>query len=687
MLRQINTELPVLKPEDPTKPNFESSIVNSKISNRGDTNDCILNSYPYCNYCPAYEQAYKESLQNPEEFWGEVSKCIDWTKPWDNVLDNSNEPFTKWFVGGELNACYNAVDRHVHAGFGSKTALIHDNPQTGTVSRVTYNELLEKTSLLAGALANMGVSKGDRVIIYMPLIPETIIAILATTRIGAVHSVVFGGFAARELANRIEHAKPKVIIAASCGLEPSKIIKYTKMVNHALNLISVKKPRCIIFQRKNIWQSPLIEGQIDWDEALNTAKPHPCEPVEANDPLYILYTSGTTGQPKGILRPIGGHLVTLCWSMKAVYGMNKDSVWWVASDMGWVVGHSYICYGPLLLGATSVMYEGKPDRTPDAVQYFRIIDQHSVSALFCVPTALRVIRRADPDITLIRKYSTKSLKVIFVAGEYCDHETKTWAEKVFKVPILNNWWQSETGHPITALCLGYGHNPVLPKFSTGLPIPGYRIEVLRGDGSQAEQNELGRIAIKLPLPPGCVSSLYEADDRFKEIYFSSYPGYYDTMDAGYYDEFGYIYVTARDDDVINVAGHRLSTAALEDVILGHPDVVDAAVVGVPDSTKGEVPLCLYIRKQGVQKTEEEINGEIVDEVRKLIGPIASFKIVAAVSALPRTRSGKIIRKSIAHLARSMLVKISSTIEDPTVYQEIKRVLQKLGYAKSAPDPE
>lgn len=647
--------------------------------------DYIVN--PHHIPCPKYDEAYKESLSNPEKFWGDAAKCVDWSKPWKKVLDNTKQPFTKWFVGGELNACYNAVDRHVLAGNGNKVALIHDSPQTLSIRRVTYNELLEKASLLAGALADLGVRKGDVVVIYMPLIPETIMAILAITRLGAVHSIVFGGYAANELASRINHARPKVLIAASCGLEPGKVIQYTAMVNKAMDIISVEKPRCIVFQRRNVWTSPLLEDQLDWDDVIQRSKPHPCQPVEANEPLYILYTSGTTGQPKGIIRTIGGHLVSVCWTMKAVYGMDKDSVWWVASDMGWVVGHSYICYGPLVYGATSVMYEGKPSRTPDAAQYFRVIDQHSVNALFCVPTALRVIRRADPDLSLGGKYSTKSLKYIFVAGEFCDYESKIWAEKAFKVPILNHWWQTETGHPITALCLGYGHNPSLPKSSTGLPLPGYRIDILREDNTEVEPLKLGRIAIKLPLPPGCVSTLYQADEKFKEVYFSAYPGYYDTMDVGYKDEFGYVYVMARDDDIINVAGHRLSTSALEDIAMGHPDVADAAVVGVPDPTKGEVPLCLYVMTQDATKNEKEINEELVARVRSMMGPIAALRMAAAVKALPRTRSGKIIRKSIAELARSKLVKISSTIEDPSVYREIKQVLQKLGYAKLAPDPQ
>ncbi|XP_043485639.1 acyl-CoA synthetase short-chain family member 3, mitochondrial [Polistes fuscatus] len=663
----------------------ESDITRTQVSKKIDEKDYILNSNQ--PQSPLYEEAYKRSLENPEEFWGEVGKSVDWFKPWTKVLDNSNEPFTKWFVGGELNACYNAVDRHVEAGNGEKTAIIYDSPQTSTIRKISYNELLEKTSLLAGALADMGVVKGDKVIIYMPLIPETIITILAVTRLGAIHSIVFGGFAANELANRIDHAEPKVIVIASCGLEPHKIIKYTTMLNNALELISVKEPECIIFQRSNVWTCPLRPNQYDWEKIVKSAKPHPCVPVEANDTLYILYTSGTTDRPKGILRPIGGHLATLCWSMKTIYGMNENSVWWAASDMGWVVGHSYICYGPLVFGATSVMYEGKPDRTPDSTQYFRLIDEHKVNALFCVPTVLRVLKHADPHCILGKKYSTKSLQTIFVAGEYCDYETKLWAESIFNVPVINHWWQSETGHPITALCLGYGVDCYLPKFSTGRPVPGYQVEIFRKDGSKAAIRELGRIVIKLPLPPGCLSTLYLADERFKEVYFSTYSGYYDTMDAGYIDEYGYVYVTSRDDDIINVAGHRLSTSALEDIILAHPDVADAAVVGVPDLTKGEVPLCLYVKHRDTTTKDEIIDEELILNIRQLIGPIASFRLVGAVKNLPRTRSGKIMRKSIAKLARSEQVKIPGTIEDPSVFHDIKTVLQKLGYADQAPDPE
>ncbi|PNF42888.1 Acyl-CoA synthetase short-chain family member 3, mitochondrial [Cryptotermes secundus] len=544
-----------------------------------------------------YQESLRRSLEEPEEFWKEVGQCVTWTKPWDEVLDNTKQPFTKWFVGGELNACYNAVDRHVLAGDGEKVALIHDSPVTKSIRHITYQELQDKVSRLAGALAKMGVSRGDRVIVYMPMIPEAIIAMLATVRLGAVHSVVFGGFAARELRVRIEHAEPKVIIVASAGCEPNRIVRYKDIVNEAIATSSVKPLHCILYQRYNVAFAELDpEYDTLWEDALAMSEPHSCVPVEANDPLYILYTSGTTDSPKGIQRPVGGHIATLAWTMQTIYGMGKNDVWWTASDMGWVVGHSYICYGPLVYGMTSVMYEGKPDRTPDPGAYFRVIHEHGVNGMLTAPTALRVIKRADPEVKFGTKYSTKSLRTLFAAGEHCDYDTLTWARRIFD-------------------------------------------------------------------------------------------GFYDTMDAGFIDENGYVYVMARDDDVINVAGHRLSTAALEDVVLSHPDIGDAAVIGVPEPTKGEIPLCLFIVKQDTRKAEPEIIRELIKMVRELIGPIAAFHVAAAVRGLPRTRSGKTARKSIADLARNKFVKISGTIEDPTVYKEIKAVLQKLGYAKTAPDPQ
>ncbi|XP_049825489.1 acyl-CoA synthetase short-chain family member 3, mitochondrial [Aethina tumida] len=649
-----------------------------------DCEDLLIKENPY--FSQKYEDAYRKSILKPEEFWGDVGNLVTWTKPWKKVLDHSNPPFTKWYVGGELNACYNAVDRHVEAGNGNKIAIIHDSPFTATVQKVSYGKLLDKVSHLAGALAKLGVRKGDRVLIYMPLIPETIMAMLATVRLGAVHSVVFGGFAARELCHRINHAEPKVIIAASCGVEPNKIIRYKDILNEAIEYSCHKPSKCIIFQRRNIESCALdVEMDILWEDALKMAGPHECVSVEANDPLYILYTSGTTDQPKGIQRPVGGHIATLTWTMSNIYGMKPDDVWWVASDLGWVVGHSYICYGPLLYGITTVMYEGKPDRTPNPGSYFRIINEHKVNAMFSVPTAFRVIKREDPEVEFGRKYAINSLRTIFVAGEHCDYETKSWMEKIFKVPVLNHWWQTETGHAITASCLGLRNSLSPPKYSSGMPVPGYNIQVLRDDGTETKPHELGRIAIKLPLPPGTVSTLYEAPERFCQTYFNKYPGYYDTMDAGYVDEYGYIYVTARDDDVINVAGHRISTAALENVVLAHPDIADATVVGVPEATKGEVPLCLFVIKKNARKNESTIARDLMRMIRELVGPIAAFKMAVSVPALPRTRSGKTCRKSISDLARDKQIKISPTVEDPTVYKDIKATLQKLGFARTVQD--
>ncbi|KNC26844.1 hypothetical protein FF38_13006 [Lucilia cuprina] len=636
---------------------------------------------------PIYLDSYRRSIHQPTDFWDKLGHLLDWMRPWDRVLDNSNPPFTKWYVGGYLNACYNAVDRHVKQGKGSKVAIIHDSPLTNTVRHVTYQELYDEITKLAGGMANLGVKRGDKVVIYMPRIPETIIAMLATVRLGAVHSVVFGGFAANELCARIEHAEPKLVIAANCGVEPGKIISYIDILHNAINM-SKWKPDCnIVFQRNNVLQSPLnTKTDIDWLTVQNLGEPIDCVPVEANDPLYILYTSGTTDKPKGVQRPTGGHLVTLMYTMKTFYGLNSDDVWWGASDFGWVVGHSYICYGPLLYGATSVLYEGKPDRTPDPGQYFRIIDQHKVASLFSVPTAFRVLRRVDPESKFGCKYSLKSLRSIFIAGEHCDLETKNWIENTFKVPVLNNWWQTETGSPVTGTCLGFRHNLNVPQFTTGLPFIGYNIKIVQPDGSECEANKLGRIVFKLPLPPGNMSTLYGNDELFKKLYFTKFPGYYDTMDAGYKDENGYIFVTARADDIINVAGHRISTQSLEDAVLRHPDVVDAAVFGVPESTKGQVPLCLYIPRDNCLKTSAKLSAEIIQKIRDVVGPIASFRLVAPVKALPRTRSGKTMRKALADFAKNELVVLPATIEDPTVFGDIRRALQCLGYAMNTPEP-
>ncbi|XP_005178117.2 acyl-CoA synthetase short-chain family member 3, mitochondrial [Musca domestica] len=650
-------------------------------------NDNYNGGLPDDSHDPLYLECYRKSINQPGDFWDKVGHLIDWMRPWNRVLDNSNPPFTKWFVGGYLNACYNAVDRHVLQGKGDKVALIHDSPLTNTVRHVTYGELYEQVSLLAGGMSSLGVERGDKVVIYMPLIPEAIVAMLATARLGAVHSVVFGGFAASELCTRIEHAKPKIIIAANCGIEPGKIIPYLDILHKAVEM-SKWKPSCnVVFERSNIARCCLnTTTDIPWISVMTLRTAIDCVPVEANDPLYILYTSGTTDKPKGVQRPIGGHLVTLMYTMKTIYGINPDDVWWNASDLGWVVGHSYICYGPLLYGATSVMYEGKPDRTPDPGQYYRLIDQHKVTSLFSVPTSFRVLRRVDPDCKYGRKYSLKSLRSIFVAGEHCDLETKSWIEKTFKVPVLNNWWQTETGSAITATCLGFNQRLDTPAFTTGLPFIGYNIKVVHADGTECEPLELGRIVIKLPLPPGNMSTLYENDELFKKLYFTKYPGYYDTMDAGYKDENGYIFVTARADDIINVAGHRISTLALEDAVLRHSDVVDVAVFGVPEPTKGQVPMCLYVPREGCRKTPFKLSAEIIQKIREIVGPIASFRLVAPVKALPRTRSGKTMRKAMADFAKNELVVLPATIEDPSVFIDIRRAMQCLGHAMNTPEP-
>ncbi|XP_011204576.1 acyl-CoA synthetase short-chain family member 3, mitochondrial [Bactrocera dorsalis] len=637
---------------------------------------------------PVYMDAYNRSISNPEEFWGDLGRLIDWHKPWERVMDNRNPPFTKWYCGGYVNACYNAVDRHVLNGNGNKVALIYDSPLTNTIRHVTYQELYDEVSVFAGGLANLGLQKGDRVVIYMPLIPEAIVAMLATVRLGAVHSVVFGGFAASELCMRIEHAEPKFILAANCGVEPRKVVPYLDILHEAVEM-SKWKPICnIVYIRENILRSGNMNWKTDmlWETVQHLGGPVDCVPVEANDPLYILYTSGTTDKPKGVQRPTGGHLVTLMYTIQKIYGLNPSDVWWAASDLGWVVGHSYMCYGPLLLGATSVMYEGKPDRTPDPGQYFRIIEQHRVNALFSVPTSFRVIRRVDPDVIHGQKYSLKSLRNIFIAGEHCDIETKSWIERIFKVPVLNHWWQTESGSPVTATCIGFKHSLNPPKYTTGLPVLGYNIKVLKPDGEECETAKLGRIALKLPLPPGFMATLYKNDELFNKTYFQKYPGYYDTMDAGYKDENDYIFVTARDDDVINVAGHRISTSSLEDAVLRHPDIVDAAVFGVPEATKGQVPLCLYIPKDNSKRTGAKLSLEIVKIIRDVVGPIAAFRLVAPVEALPRTRSGKTMRRVMADFAKNQLVEIPSTIEDPTVFAGLRRALQTLGYAMNAPDP-
>jgi len=638
---------------------------------------------------PTYREIYERSISDPNSFWGEAASGITWMKQWDRVLDHSNPPFTKWFVGGETNACYNAVDRHVAKGNGDRLALIHDSPVTSSKRYITYAELQDKVSKLAASLASYGVQKGDRVLIYMPMIPEAVVAMLAVVRLGAVHSLVFGGFAARELSVRIRHVQPKVIISASCGVEPSRVIKYKPILDSAIEMSGMEPAKVIVHQRSGLEQAELKAGgrDVSWEDALATTRLHDCVPVEANEAMYILYTSGTTGDPKGIQRPTGGHLVSLNWTMSNIYDMKEGDRWWAASDLGWVVGHSYICYAPLLAGLTSVVYEGKPVGTPDAGAFFRVVEEHKVQGLFTAPTALRAIRSEDPELEYGRRYDTSTLRYIFLAGEHCDYETRNWTEQKVKVPVLDHWWQTETGHPITSTCIGLGHSLNPPRDASGVPVPGYNVQILGEDRKEITRGELGRIVIKLPLPPGNMTTLYRADDRFSSVYFSEYPGFYDSMDAGIMDDEGQIYVMSRDDDVINVAGHRLSTSALEEALLEHPNIAEAAVIGVPDAMKGELPLGLYVPTKSNTKSVEQINKEAIKLVRELVGPVAAFKLVVSVKALPKTRSGKTARKTIADLARNKKVVIPPTIEDPSVYGGIKESLQRLGYALTAPDPE
>ncbi|XP_045603918.2 acyl-CoA synthetase short-chain family member 3, mitochondrial [Procambarus clarkii] len=639
-----------------------------------------------CGPSGTYEELHWRSIHDREAFWAEVGAGVEWHKPFTRVLDDSQLPFCRWYVDGELNTCHNAVDRHVTAGRGDQVAIIHDSPVTGSVTKTTYSQLQEQVSLMAGGLAELGVGYGDRVMIYMPMVTEAVVAMLATVRLGATHSLVFGGFAARELAARISHLRPLVVVSASCGVEPSRLVHYKPILDEAIQLSCHKPQHCVLLQREGLPEAPLTPGRDEsWHHVMATASPAPPLPVHSDHPCYVLYTSGTTGQPKGIVRPTGGHAAVLPWTMKAVYGMERGDVWWAASDLGWVVGHSYICYGPLLNGNTTVIYEGKPVGTPDAGQFFRVIEEHGVKGMFTAPTALRAIIHQDPEATHARRYDLSALKYLFVAGEPLDQETRAWALETFRVPVLDNWWQTETGYAITAHAVGLNMPLHPPRGATGKPFVGFDLSVVT-EGREAATGELGRIVCRLPLPPGCMSTLYNASERFVETYFTQFPGYYDTMDAGVRDANGYVGVQSRDDDVINVAGHRLSTLSLEEAMLEHPQVVDAAVVGVPDPMKGEVPFGFFVMKEGSESTEEETAEEVVSVVRRVVGPVAAFRLCARVTGLPKTRSGKTPRRSFADLARGKAVQISSTIEDPSLYLDVLDALRRRGYALHTPDP-
>jgi len=628
-----------------------------------------------------YSRAYDLSINNPEKFWGEAAESIQWYKKFTRVLDDSKSPFTKWFPDGEMNTCYNALDYHAENGRAEQTALIYDSPVTGTVKKYTYAELLKRVSVFAGVLKSMGLGKGDRAIIYMPMIPEAAIAMLACARIGAVHSVVFGGFASNELAIRIDDARPRIIISASCGIEGKKVIEYKPLLDKAIDLASHKPDNCIIYQR-NQAQSLMIGGRdIDWEEAYGNAKAVGCTPVCATDPLYILYTSGTTGMPKGVVRDNGGHAVAMKWSMKHVYDISPGDVFWAASDVGWVVGHSYIVYGPLLNGSTTIMYEGKPVGTPDPGAFWRVISDYGVKALFTAPTAFRAIKKEDPGGEYFKRYDTSSFRYLFLAGERLDPDTYHWASNLIKKPVIDHWWQTETGWAIAANCMGLEQFPVKAGSPTK-PVPGYRVDILDSDGRVLPAETEGIVAMKLPLPPGTLPTLWQNDDKFRESYMETFPGYYFTGDGGFYDKDGYIYIMGRIDDVINVAGHRLSTGAMEEVISTHPDVAECAVIGVADDFKGQLPLGFVVLKQGVSTDDEQIISDLVKMVRNSIGAVAVFKQALIVKRLPKTRSGKILRGTMRKIADGQEYKAPSTIDDSSVLGEIENYLNSIGYGKN-----
>ena len=628
----------------------------------------------------SYKKVYNSWKNDPEAFWMTAADAIDWvTKP-SKALFADSAPLYEWFSDSEVNTCYNAVDRHVLNGRGDQKAIIYDSPMTDTKYSITFSELLEKVAVLAGALKNKGISKGDRVIIYMPMIPEGIISMLACARIGAIHSVVFGGFAANELAVRIDDAKPKAILAASCGLEPNRIVEYKPLIDQAIELASHKPQTVVVFQRAEC-KAELVDGRDhDWNVFQENAEKAPCVPVKGSHPAYILYTSGTTGAPKGVVRPTAGHLVALNWTMKNFYNVDPGEVFWAASDIGWIVGHSYICYAPLIHGNTTLVFEGKPVGTPDAGTFWRVISEHKVSNFFTAPTAFRAIKRMDPKGELKKKYDLSNLRALFLAGERADPDTVNWAENLLQIPIIDHWWQTETGYVIAGNPLGIEKLPIKVGSPT-VPMPGFVIKVLDRSGSELPAGQLGSIAIKLPLPPGTLPTLWNAQDRFESSYLNTFPGYYETGDAGIIDDDGYIYIMARTDDVINVAGHRLSTGAIEEVLANHPDVAECAVIGVSDNLKGQLPVGFLCLTAGVDRDHMIIETECVEMVRKQIGPVAAFKNALVVDRLPKTRSGKILRGTMVKIANNEEFKLPATIDDPVILQEIRNALFKIGYAK------
>ncbi|BAU47940.1 propionyl-CoA synthetase [Sulfurifustis variabilis] len=625
----------------------------------------------------AYQAMYLRSLRDPEGFWGEAAEALHWERRWERVLDDSRAPFYRWFAGGLFNTCYNALDRHVENGRAEQPALIYDSPVTRTVRTYTYRELRDEVARFAGALRSQGVDRGDRVIIYMPMIPQAVIAMLACARIGAIHSVVFGGFAGQELAKRINDAEPKLIVSASCGIEPNRVVEYKPLLDGAIRIATSKPERCIVYQRPQ-HRAALVAGRdVDWEEVAG-AQPVDCVPVASTDPLYILYTSGSTGIPKGVVRDHGGHAVALKWSMKYIYGVEPGEVYWAASDVGWVVGHSYIVYGPLLHGCTTILFEGKPVGTPDPGAFWRVVSEHKVSTLFTAPTAFRAIKREDPNGEHIRKYDRAGFRTLFLAGERCDPDTLLWAQKQLNVPVIDHWWQTETGWPIASNCIGIETFPVKPGSATK-PVPGYDVQVLDANGKQVGDGTIGSIAIKLPLPPGSLPTMWKNDHGYRKYYLDPFPGYYLTGDAGYKDEDGYLWIMSRIDDIINVAGHRLSTGAMEEVLASHPDVAECAVIGAADEIKGELPVGMIVLKAGVNRPQEEIVKEVVQLVRDRIGPVAAFKQAIVVKRLPKTRSGKILRGTMRKIADGQQYQVPPTIDDPAILGEITQALHALGY--------
>jgi propionyl-CoA synthetase len=627
-----------------------------------------------------YAAVYRRSIEDPDGFWAEAAEDLHWERSWDKVLDDANKPFYRWFSGGVLNTCFNALDRHIEQGRAEQLALIYDSPVTQAVRRFTYRQLRDEVARLAGALSAHGVRKGDRVIVYMPMVPEAVMAMLACARIGAIHSVVFGGFAANELATRIDDAKPKAVLSASCGIEGARIIEYKPLLDRAIAISSHKPDQCLILQRPQAEAALVADRDVDWHEAVAMAEPADCVPVAATDPLYILYTSGTTGQPKGVVRDNGGHAVALKWTMKNIYDVDAGDVYWAASDVGWVVGHSYIVYAPLLKGCTTVVYEGKPVGTPDPGAFWRVISEHGVRTLFTAPTAFRAIKREDFNGEYLVKYDLSAFKTLFLAGERCDSDTLNWAQQMLRVPVIDHWWQTETAWAIAANCLGIEFLPVKPGSPTK-PAPGYDVQILDDAGSPLPPGTMGGIMVRLPLPPGTLMTLWNNDARFKRAYLDAYPGYYLTGDAGYQDEDGYLWIMSRIDDVINVAGHRLSTGAMEEVIATHPDVAECAVVGASDEMKGQLPLGFVVLKAGVDRNQVEIIKELVQLVRDRIGPVAAFKQATIVKRLPKTRSGKILRGTMQKIADGIQYRIPATIDDPAILDEITESLHGLGYPK------